>query len=85
MGLRATTGTGGVNMKFNEAVNRLKEAFGWHHVNLAGLSGGGHLVAALIARRMDVGLAVIASGNVAVAQRNQERGRVRTDFPAFVS
>lgn len=59
----------------NEALNRLKEAFGWHRVNLAGQSGGGHLVAALIARRMDVGLAVIASGNVAVAQRNQERGR----------
>lgn len=57
------------------ALNRLKEAFGWRRLNLAGQSGGGHLVAALIARRTDVGLAVIASGNVAVEKRNQEMKR----------
>jgi dienelactone hydrolase len=57
------------------ALDRLKDAFGWRRLNLAGQSGGGHLVAALIARRTDVGLAVIVSGNVAVAKRNLEMKR----------
>jgi dienelactone hydrolase len=39
-----------------------------------GQSGGGHLVAALMARRTDIDCAVIASGNTAVAQRNRENG-----------
>ncbi|MFM0045519.1 MULTISPECIES: hypothetical protein [Paraburkholderia] len=56
------------------ALDRLKNAFGWQSINLAGLSGGGHLVAALMARRGDIDCAVIASGNVAVRMRNQERG-----------
>lgn len=59
----------------NQAVDRLKRRFGWTRIDLAGLSGGGHLVAALLGRRDDVGCAVIASGNVAVRERLRERGR----------
>lgn len=56
------------------ALSRLKQRFGWRRLNLVGQSGGGHLVAALIARRDDIDCAVIASGNTAVAQRNRENG-----------
>jgi dienelactone hydrolase len=56
------------------ALSRLKQHFGWTRLNLVGQSGGGHLVAALMARRTDVDCAVIASGNTAVAQRNRENG-----------
>jgi dienelactone hydrolase len=56
------------------ALTQLKAHFGWHRLNLVGQSGGGHLVAALIARRDDIGCAVITSGNTAVAQRNRENG-----------
>ncbi len=56
------------------ALTRLKERFGWTALNLVGQSGGGHLVAALMARRGDIDCAVIASGNTAVAQRNRENG-----------
>lgn len=58
------------------ALTRLKERFGWAALNLVGQSGGGHLVAALIARRGDIDCAVIASGNTAVARRNRENGWV---------
>jgi dienelactone hydrolase len=56
------------------ALDRLKAHFGWTSLNLVGQSGGGHLVAALMARRSDIDCAVIASGNTAVAQRNRENG-----------
>jgi dienelactone hydrolase len=56
------------------ALTRLKAHFGWTALTLVGQSGGGHLVAALIARRADIDCAVIASGNTAVAQRNRENG-----------
>ena len=56
------------------ALDRLKNEFGWTRLDIAGQSGGGHLVAALIARRSDIRHAVIASGNVAVQRRNQARG-----------
>ena len=56
------------------ALTRLKAHFGWRRLNLVGQSGGGHLVASLIARRADIGCAVIASANTAVAQRNRENG-----------
>lgn len=59
----------------NQAVDRLKQLFGWTRLNLVGLSGGGHLVAAIMARRNDVACVVIASGNVAVRERLRERGR----------
>jgi dienelactone hydrolase len=54
------------------ALDHLKQRFGWSVISLAGLSGGGHLVAAMLARRTDVDCAVIASGNVAVRQRLRE-------------
>ncbi len=55
----------------NAALDRLKRAFQWEMLNLAGHSGGGHLVAALMARRSDLNCVVIASGNVSVRQRNE--------------
>jgi hypothetical protein len=58
----------------DNALNQLKEAFGWGGFDLAGLSGGGHLVAAMLARRSDVDCAVIASGNVAVRMRIKQFG-----------
>jgi hypothetical protein len=68
------------------ALDLLKAAFGWTSIDLAGLSGGGHLVGALIARRSDIRCAVIASGNVAVRKRNQERGMTvdATGYDDFV-
>jgi dienelactone hydrolase len=56
------------------ALTRLKAHFGWTGLNVVGQSGGGHLVAALIARRSDIDCAVVASGNTAVARRNRENG-----------
>ena len=67
----------------NAALTMLKQAFSWSRLDLAGMSGGGHLVACLIARRSDVDCAVIASGNVAVRQRNTEQLRL-TDVTGFM-
>lgn len=64
------------------ALTCLMDAFGWPRFDVAGQSGGGHLVAALIARRADVRHAVIASGNIAVHQRNQARG-MKTDATGY--
>jgi len=64
------------------ALDALKAAFGWTTIDLAGFSGGGHLVAALIADRSDVGCAVIASGVVSVRQRNAEM-KWETDVTGF--
>jgi dienelactone hydrolase len=58
----------------DKAIDLLKTRFGWSTIDLSGLSGGGHLVAALMARRNDIGCAVIGSGNVAVRQRLREFG-----------
>jgi dienelactone hydrolase len=55
----------------NAALDRLKDTFQWERLNLVGHSGGGHLVATLMARRSDLNCAVIASGNVSVRQRNE--------------
>lgn len=68
------------------AIDALKTRFGWTRIDLAGFSGGGHLVGALLARRNDVGCAVIASGNVAVRQRGLARGLPNdvTGFADFV-
>src|SRR5262245_61208629 len=70
----------------NAALDRLKEQFGWDLISLAGQSGGGHLVGALLARRTDVDCAVIASGNVAVRKRLQELGLAAdvTGFTDFI-
>jgi dienelactone hydrolase len=70
----------------DSALDRLKEAFGWSRLDVAGLSGGGHLVGMLMARRSDIDCAVIASGNVAVRTRIQERGHLvdSTGYSDFV-
>jgi hypothetical protein len=70
----------------NAAVDRLKDRFGWDLMSLSGLSGGGHLVGALLARRTDVDCAVIASGNVAVRWRLEELGLAAdvTGFTDFI-
>jgi hypothetical protein len=66
----------------DRALDALKRRFGWERIDLAGLSGAGHLVAALMARRADIGCAVIASGNVAVRERLRERG-LKADVTGF--
>ena len=64
------------------ALDALKARFGWTRIDLAGFSGGGHLVGALLARRNDIGCAVIASGNVAVRQRGAALG-LSTDVTGY--
>ena len=68
------------------AITRLSKFFAWKRIDLAGLSGGGHIVACLLARRTDVRRAVIASGNLAVRQRFEELGLTAdvTGFSDFV-
>lgn len=70
----------------NAALDRLKQHFGWTRMDVAGLSGGGHVVGCLIAQRRDIDCAVIASGNCAVKYRNAERGQVldATGYADFV-
>ena len=64
------------------ALDALKARFGWKSFDLAGFSGGGHLVGALLARRDDIGCAIIASGNVAVRQRGTALG-LTTDVTGY--
>jgi predicted esterase len=64
------------------ALDELQRTFGWRRFDLAGLSGGGHMVAALMARRADIDIAVIASGNVAVRMRNEAFG-LAADFTGY--
>lgn len=70
----------------DRAISRLSDAFGWAQIDLAGLSGGGHLAACLLARRKDVRHTVIASGNIAVGERLRLLGLQRdvTGFEDFV-
>lgn len=64
------------------ALDALKARFGWKSFDLAGFSGCGHLVGALLARRDDIGCAIIASGNVAVRQRGTALG-LTTDVTGY--
>ncbi len=64
------------------ALDALKARFGWTQIDLAGFSGGGHLVGALLARRDDIDCAVIASGNVVVRQRGAALG-LSTDVTGY--
>jgi len=57
------------------ALDALKETYGFKRFHLAGQSGGGHTVAALVQRRTDVGCAVMASGGIAVKSRVRDQGR----------
>lgn len=56
------------------ALDQLRDEFKWSQVDLVGQSGGGTLVALLMARCDYIGNAVISSGNLAVWQRIRERG-----------
>lgn len=48
------------------ALDDIKRRYGVERFHLAGQSGGGHLVAALLNQRSDIGCAVISSGTVAI-------------------
>lgn len=56
------------------ALDRIKARHGLKRLVLAGMSGGGHLVAALLPRRADISCAVVTSGVVAVQMRARLRG-----------
>ena len=57
------------------ALDAIKARYHYPAFNLVGQSGGGHLVAAMVARRRDVGCAVMSSAVLAVALRAEEAGR----------
>lgn len=50
----------------NQALDQIKSRYGISSFILAGQSGGGHMVASLLNRRLDISAAVIASGLVSV-------------------
>jgi len=56
------------------ALTAIKDKHRIERFALSGQSGGGHVVASLLARRNDVGCAVITSGAVAVAERIRIKG-----------
>lgn len=56
------------------ALSAIKDKHQIERFALSGQSGGGHVVASLLARRGDIGCAVITSGVVAVAERNRIKG-----------
>jgi dienelactone hydrolase len=58
----------------NAALDALKEKYRIGRFALSGQSGGGHLVAALLAFRGDVACAVVTSGVVAVRERIAAKG-----------
>jgi dienelactone hydrolase len=57
------------------ALDVLKETYGLKRFHLAGQSGGGHTVAALVQRRADVGCAVMAAGVISVKSRSRDLGK----------
>jgi pimeloyl-ACP methyl ester carboxylesterase len=59
----------------NAALDKIKARYGVHEFGLVGQSGGGGLVAALIAERQDVICAVSSSGVTSVVYRAREKGR----------
>jgi dienelactone hydrolase len=57
------------------ALDAIKTRHGYNRLHLAGYSEGGHAPAALLARRTDVGCAVLASSLLSVRSRLAESGR----------
>jgi pimeloyl-ACP methyl ester carboxylesterase len=57
------------------ALDVLKETYSLKRFHLAGQSGGGHTVAALVQRRTDVGCAVMAAGVISVKSRSRDPGK----------
>ncbi len=64
------------------ALAALKQRWGVHEWGLVGLSGGGHIVASLLAWRSDIVCAVAASSVSSPRMRWQQMGRDR-DFTGF--
>lgn len=58
----------------NTALDALKKKYNIDSFILSGQSGGGHLVASLLAFKKDISCAVITSGVVAVAERAKLKG-----------
>ena len=58
----------------NAALDALKKKYKIDSFILSGQSGGGHIVASLLAFRDDISCAVITSGNVAVGKRIGSKG-----------
>jgi len=58
----------------NEALDALKKKYNIESFILSGQSGGGHLVASLLAFRKDISCAVITSGIVAITERVKLKG-----------
>ena len=71
-------------LELNAALDQLKARYHIGQFGLAGQSGGGGLVAALIAERSDVLCAVSFSGVVAIATRNALRG-IKTDATGYTT
>jgi pimeloyl-ACP methyl ester carboxylesterase len=65
------------------ALDAIKAKHGIDRVALAGQSGGGHLVGALLARRNDIACAAISSGVVSVRSRSHMHGWFGRDFTGF--
>jgi pimeloyl-ACP methyl ester carboxylesterase len=57
------------------AFDAIKKKHGIKTFHIAGQSGGGHLVAAMLTRRQDIGCAIISSGATAVMRRAHEAGK----------
>ena len=62
----------------------LKTRYGIETFAVSGQSGGGHVVASLLARRSDIGCAVATSGVLAVRKRSVLNGWGRRDITGFV-
>lgn len=66
------------------ALDAMKRKHGIGVYHITGQSGGGHMTAALLSRRQDIGCAAIASGNVAVMKRARESG-CSTDVTGYAN
>jgi dienelactone hydrolase len=71
----------GETQEINAAIDQLKARFRWTDLGLSGQSGGGGLVAALIAERSDIHCAVASSGVTAVKLRARAKGADPTGTP----
>ena len=67
------------------ALSEIARRRNFTHYDVTGQSGGGHLTAALVARRSDIRCAVVSSGVLAVKDNEELRGRRHrpSDFDRF--
>ena len=66
------------------ALDVLKARYGIETFAISGQSGGGHVVASLLAQRTDIGCAVATSGVLAVRKRSLLNGWGRRDITGFL-